>query len=144
MVGDARFETQLNKENKRSWLQEIRQLSRDSELSEDDLILVDDDTILVSPTLEEEPFEEAVNEIVAKATAATAGTPLDKKDTVASKQRTKSSEEKDPEEATVVLTLKDGMVTLTSVLKTIDVRFFRNSPSCLNDRKINSYIHSIC
>lgn len=118
LVGDARFETQLNKENKRSWLQEIRQLSRDSELSEDDLILVDDDTILVSPTLEEEPFEEAAEEDVG------AAAPIvlqDKKDGVIGKQRKKSTEEKDPEEATIVLTLKNGMVSLVNILKTIDV-----------------------
>ena len=45
LVGDARFETQVNKENKRKWLEELRQLSRDSDLSEDDLILVEE-TIL--------------------------------------------------------------------------------------------------
>ncbi|CAL8079167.1 unnamed protein product [Orchesella dallaii] len=107
LVGDARFETQLNKENKRTWLQEIRQLSRDSELSEDDLILVDDDTIIVSSTLEEEPSEEP-------------GASAEKAEPIILKQKQKSVEEKDQEEATIILTLKNGMVSLVNILKTID------------------------
>lgn len=126
LVGDARFETQINKENKRSWLQEIRQLSRDSELSEDDLILVDDDTIIVSPTLEEEPFEETAEEADNSSLGSVAPVVVqDKKDGAIGKQRKKSTEEKEPEEATIVLTLKNAMVSLVSILKTIDVSLKR-------------------
>ncbi|CAG7820861.1 unnamed protein product [Allacma fusca] len=61
LVGDARFETQVNKEAKRTWLEEIRQLSRDSDLSEDDLLLVDDSILpavqIPKPKDDEKPEE---------------------------------------------------------------------------------------
>ena len=61
MVGDARFETTINKESKRTWLEEIRQFSRDSDLSEDDLLLVDDAIVisdeLTKPKEAEKPEE---------------------------------------------------------------------------------------
>lgn len=128
LVGDARFETQQNKENKRNWLQEIRQLSRDSELSEDDLILVDDDSILVSPTLEEEEAfvdvgcsNHVETAFKSAATATTTVAEVNKDPTDNTQKPRQSVSDKAPEEATIVLTLRDGMLSLITVLKTIEV-----------------------
>ncbi|XP_021966894.1 tyrosine 3-monooxygenase [Folsomia candida] len=98
LVGDARFETQVNKENKRNWLEEIRQLSRDSDLSEDDLILVDESGIL-----EKEHKEQSTSTSVDGAAAS-------------------GGEESAPkaEQATIVLTLKDNMLSLGNILNLVD------------------------
>lgn len=100
LVGDAQFETALNKENKRNLLEEIRQQSRDSELelSEDELLLVDPGLLAV----EEESGPDAQNAQNASAQA----------------------EKEDKEEATIVLSLKDNMLSLGAILKTIDVSHF--------------------
>jgi len=104
LVGDARFETQVNKENKRNWLEEIRQLSRDSELSEDDLLLVDE-TI---PAIVEEKESFGDNK-----------TRKDEREEAAG--ATTAEADAKPEETTLVLTLKDKMFSFGNILSTIDV-----------------------
>lgn len=99
LVGDARFETAVNKENKRNWLEEIRQLSRDSDLSEDDLILVD--------------------EAEYKAKLAKAGVELPVEGATAAGADGDDASQKS-EHATIVLTLKDNMLSLGTVLGLID------------------------
>lgn len=81
----------MNKETKRTWLEEIRQLSNDSEFSEDELLFVDEAvlaTVAAGPSLEGKQGKD---------------------------DDTKSGE------ATLLLSLKQGIIALAPILTTIDV-----------------------
>jgi len=108
----------VNKETKRTWLEEIRQLSNDSEISEDDLLFVDESVLASVPPR-----------------------PVLEEKTLLGLAKKEEEEEGKPGEATLMLSLTQGMVAVARILKTIDVKGEWSSQSS-NQQPSNSRIGS--